>query len=313
MKLEVRVYKRFDMDLLALLNAGYPLSDMFLQALRAFAHKTPLFYFVDEYIPMCLSEKNSVHFRITIPDTDIETCTMIQNIVDGYKCSFCKDILRNCMLQQNVGVYFKNNNTLGVSLCNANAYNINPAMLPNVVMLSSLRNGSYEEYRDKQRKKVENKFLGKEEKLSAMPPQSNMNNAFNNQMQNPYMPMYNPYAYPMMPMQMMQGQYMHPMQGMMSASPSVMPNTPNDLSQDAYSNMPNKADNMPKTYDKSLVNDTEPVPYSYKNKEEVHNTEVQETNDAMNHAINDEINNKQSDDGIALAGDDELLSLFSNF
>ena len=65
-------------------------------------------------------------------------------------------------------------------------------MLPNVVMLSSLRNGSYEEYRDKQRKKVENKFLGKEETLSAMPPQGNMNNAFNNQMQNPYMPMYNP-------------------------------------------------------------------------------------------------------------------------
>lgn len=105
MVVEIRIYKRHDADLIALVDAGYPVRDMLKAAVIAFANGRPLHYFIDEAVPYDPDGKNMVHFRVSIRDRAAES--MMLGIRKGMRNAFVKAVLRNALLQQNLSAYFE--------------------------------------------------------------------------------------------------------------------------------------------------------------------------------------------------------------
>ena len=137
MRIEIRIYKSHDTDLMALCDAGYPIRTMLKDALSAYANSVPLRYFTDEVIPYNAAEKKMVHTNIEIPDTDVKTCYMLTHLKRRLRNSFCKAVLRNCLVQQNLTAYFADSSLYAVQQADGAYRNI--GSLPGVVPLSSLR------------------------------------------------------------------------------------------------------------------------------------------------------------------------------
>lgn len=106
MVVEIRIYKRHDTDLIALVDAGYPVRDMLKSAVIAFANGHPLHYFIDEAVPYDPKGRNMVHFRVSVRDKMAEA--MILGVRKGMRNAFVKAVLRNALLQQNLSAYFEN-------------------------------------------------------------------------------------------------------------------------------------------------------------------------------------------------------------
>lgn len=137
MVIEIRIYKRFDADLLALCDAGYPITTMLQNALMSYANGTPLFYQIDEIVPFEFGDKKSVHTRFTIPESEVQTCNMLRHIKSRMRNSFCKDVLRNALVQQNLTIYFTD--PALYPLHGANLMPRNVGYLPNVIPLSTIK------------------------------------------------------------------------------------------------------------------------------------------------------------------------------
>lgn len=137
MLVQVYLYKRHDLDLLALLFAGYPVSTMMKQALVSYAHGTPLFYYIDEIIMGDYRgvEKKRIGFRIGNRDT--QTQQLLAGIQKSKRVSFCKMVLRNALIAQNLTCLFANQNL--ANLHASNVGNINLNNFPNIVPLSSIK------------------------------------------------------------------------------------------------------------------------------------------------------------------------------
>lgn len=140
---EIRLYKRYDTDLLALCDAGYSISLMIKDALYGYAHSIPVHIYIDKVVPFDLNKKTSVHTRFTIPDSDLQTCYLLRNIKHGYRNSFCKNILRNALVQQNLAAYFADNGLLRLQADNLQQNNL--SALPNLRPCSSYTLGSKQE------------------------------------------------------------------------------------------------------------------------------------------------------------------------
>ena len=108
MVVEIRIYKRFDTDLVALADAGYSVGVMIKEAVTGYATGNPVYFLLDELTPFDINGKNTVHTRFTISEYDTQTCFLLRNIKRGYRNSFCKSLLRNALIFQNVGIYFSN-------------------------------------------------------------------------------------------------------------------------------------------------------------------------------------------------------------
>ncbi len=106
MKVEVRLYKRFDVDLVSMVDAGYPVSTMMKDALISYANGDPIHYLIDENLEYSFRNKNSVRFRLTIPNEERNAIYVLQSIKHGYRNNFLKSLLRNALVQQNLGCYF---------------------------------------------------------------------------------------------------------------------------------------------------------------------------------------------------------------
>lgn len=137
MVVEIRMYKRFDADLVALCDAGYPITTMLQNAIVNYANGNPVFYYIDEIVPFDLNGKLNVHTRFTVPDSDVKTCFMLRHIKPRMRNSFCKDVLRNSLVQQNLSAYFTDASLYPVHGANLSVRNI--GLLPNVVPLSSIK------------------------------------------------------------------------------------------------------------------------------------------------------------------------------
>ncbi len=106
MKIEVRVYKKYDMDILALYSAGYSLARMMRDAICAYAKGQPFFLAIGEIMPFDIGDKNSIHIRLCIPDGEFEAIDLLSSVKDGYKGNFSKQLLRNALIQQNLSCFF---------------------------------------------------------------------------------------------------------------------------------------------------------------------------------------------------------------
>lgn len=142
MNIEVRIYRRYDIDLYSLCDAGFPVFTMIKEVIIAYAHSIPLHFLIDEYIPFEFNDKQklALHSRIYIPDSDIETIHMIKSIKSGLRNSFCKTIFRNALLSQNMCGYFTDKSLVKLYNNNLNMTNIG---IPGTKPISMYKRDSY--------------------------------------------------------------------------------------------------------------------------------------------------------------------------
>lgn len=124
MNVEVRIYKRYDTDLLALHDAGYAITKMMTEAVCSYANGRPCNFFIDEFVPFDMNDKTSIRIRLSINDSDAATISLIRNIKHGYRSNFCKQVLRNALVQQNLVCYFSDMSMLPVHNRNASLQNL---------------------------------------------------------------------------------------------------------------------------------------------------------------------------------------------
>lgn len=103
MIVELRIYKRFDQDLIALKKLGADLGKLIKEDLYAFARGKQVFFAIPADAPVDLEDRHSFHFRINI--TDAESIKLLKSVKNSYRNSFCKALLRESFVYQALGVY----------------------------------------------------------------------------------------------------------------------------------------------------------------------------------------------------------------
>ena len=137
MVVEIRLYKKNDMDLVALADAGYSIPAMLQEAVIAYANGIPLHFLIDEITPFDKNGKQTIHTRFRIPDSEQNAVFLMKNIKSGCRNSFCKILLRNALIQQNLSGFFARNELL--QLQSINVQNINLSAMQNVKLCSSYK------------------------------------------------------------------------------------------------------------------------------------------------------------------------------
>lgn len=118
MRVEVRVYKLFDIDIASLMNAGFPVAAMMKEAIISFAHGTPVKYLIDRDVSFDLSCKKSIHTAFDIPQEDEVTIRLLKSIIKGYRNTFCKMVFRNSLVIQNIQGFIGNRSLYSSSVKN---------------------------------------------------------------------------------------------------------------------------------------------------------------------------------------------------
>lgn len=118
MRVEVRVYKLFDIDIASLMNAGFPVAAMMKEAIISFAHGTPVKYLIDRDVSFDLSCKKSIHTAFDIPPDDEVTIRLLKSVIRGYRNTFCKMIFRNSLVIQNLQGFIGNQSLFSSSVKN---------------------------------------------------------------------------------------------------------------------------------------------------------------------------------------------------
>lgn len=105
MVVEIRIYRRFDSDLIAMYHSGYDLAKMFEATVMAYAHGQALRYRLDpERIPVAFPETKTLHFRVMF--TDDEATKVLKGIRFGFRNAFCKMLLREALVAIPLSQYF---------------------------------------------------------------------------------------------------------------------------------------------------------------------------------------------------------------
>ena len=121
----IRLYKPHDIDLMAIQQAGFPLSTLFAIAIRSYANKNPVhiifqdiqqyesFYKknIKEYSPQSAEAGDNHHFirvMYNIPDSDIQTINFLKSVRKGYIGIVSKMILRKALQGNICGFLYEN-------------------------------------------------------------------------------------------------------------------------------------------------------------------------------------------------------------
>lgn len=140
MIVEIRLYKRFDTDLVSLFDSGFPIASMLRDAVIGYANGKPVHYFIDKPVTLDNNNSRTVHTRFAV--TDGNTCYLLQHIKKGFRNTFCKDVLRNVLVQQNLSCFF--DDTQLISMQNANMAGRNMYAFQNVIPCSQIKNDNTE-------------------------------------------------------------------------------------------------------------------------------------------------------------------------
>ena len=134
MRVWIRIYARFDVDLIGLMNMNLPLADMMRDAVTAYAHGERIAYYIDEPTFYDVSVNKSARFSFLVPDSDIKTCYMLKNLKPRCRNMFVKAVFRNSLVQQNLTCFFENADAGIIS----NHFN-NANVMPQNVRCSTLK------------------------------------------------------------------------------------------------------------------------------------------------------------------------------
>lgn len=106
MVIEIRLYKRYDADLVALYDSGVNIMSMMAKAVIGYAHGVPVHFIVDEPGLFNDRDKKTFRSRFEVPNSDQDAIRLMKGIKRGYRNSFCKMLLRNALIQQNLSGFF---------------------------------------------------------------------------------------------------------------------------------------------------------------------------------------------------------------
>ncbi len=105
MRIDIRLYKLFDADLIAFATNGYSLKQMFEDSLMSYAHGVAYSIRYDKPLEIDLEHSYNMHLAVLIPTGDRQTCALLQGIKKRYRNAFCKAVLRNALTVQNLASY----------------------------------------------------------------------------------------------------------------------------------------------------------------------------------------------------------------
>ena len=143
MDIEIRLYKIYDADLISLAAAGYSIATMMRDAIVAYANGAPLHYYIDEVIDADFNIIKTVHTRFSVPASEAKAVYMLKHIKHRSRNMFCKAVLRDALVQQNLLVFFaKDSEPYLYPLKDINAINRGVQNFTNVIPLSSLKKES---------------------------------------------------------------------------------------------------------------------------------------------------------------------------
>ncbi len=92
MIVQIRLYRRFDLDLIGLWRNGYPIGPMVARALEAYVYQQPIQFTIQSNELDVFPETREVHTALTIRDAEI--IMMLKQIRPKYRNAFCKALLR---------------------------------------------------------------------------------------------------------------------------------------------------------------------------------------------------------------------------
>lgn len=102
---DIRLYKRFDADLISLYAAGCSLGAMVREVLLTYAADgAPVRIALDAVPPCDLDRIHSVRLRIKV--TEKNAVALLLRVKKGYRNAFCKALLRDALIYQNFGIFF---------------------------------------------------------------------------------------------------------------------------------------------------------------------------------------------------------------
>ncbi len=136
MRISLRLNKYYDLDLISLLDDGYPLAAMMRKSVVAYANGEPLFYYIDNY------GISSFHTKWTsicvhLPDDDPNVQKLLKNVRPRHTTGLIKIIFRNSLIQQNVPCFFPDAHLFHMQ--EINAASKRPMTLENVIYGNSIR------------------------------------------------------------------------------------------------------------------------------------------------------------------------------
>lgn len=144
MGLTVRLYASHDADLIALSNAGFSVKNMLKDAFYAFANSQPFHILIDEDIPLtCDQAETNKQYKLYFSKKDLNVSRLLGKIVPRKKNLFCKTVLRNAFIQQNLRSLI-----IDSSLENLFLSNLSSKQIPSegVVLLSSYKDSQTVEF-----------------------------------------------------------------------------------------------------------------------------------------------------------------------
>lgn len=104
MYVELRYYKRFDPDLIALYESGINFNDYLPDIIMAYT-KGWEYHLLVPFCPACdLDERKLIHTRVRIRDP--ASIELLKKVKIGYRNTFCKLLIRNALVRQSFGVFF---------------------------------------------------------------------------------------------------------------------------------------------------------------------------------------------------------------
>lgn len=107
MRVEMRVYRQFDLDLYALGASGYSLSQLLSTTVSSFANGRPVYILMDELNDFSLGGKTAyMHFCFIIDNRDTAAVNLLKSAAPRMRTSLCKMILRNALGQQDLRCFF---------------------------------------------------------------------------------------------------------------------------------------------------------------------------------------------------------------
>lgn len=104
MRVDIKIFRQFDADLLMIREAGYSLPRLMRDAVSAFANGRNLKVHLDRADPnrFVLTDLKSYRFIAYFDDKDTKVKELLSHVEPRFKCAFCKTVLRNALVTENI-------------------------------------------------------------------------------------------------------------------------------------------------------------------------------------------------------------------
>lgn len=102
-KIEIRLYKAHDPDLIMLTSYGISISALVKKALLNYVEGNNEKYYIP-HSKSCSTQNRSYRYHISIDDPRV--AELMQNIKFRYRNAFCKALLRDMLIIDPLGIYF---------------------------------------------------------------------------------------------------------------------------------------------------------------------------------------------------------------